>query len=344
MLGALYDLAAIGRPYTDIIVHVSDDMIRNYGFPKGKVREIQPSLMDALRSDLTDYAIYPGGSPPNTCADIAAFGGKAVFIGKVCDDNSGRAFRKGFAPLTNAGGVIFETANHPASRREISATCVVLITSDHVATVVHCSGVSDILTEDDIPEPLIQNSKILYFQAHFFFVDTARDAILKAMGIAKSARRNIAISMHDHHMTAAQAEYFRENYLQDVDIIVGNLGEYSLAFPDFDPANFVSDNRLMVVTDGARGAHIVGRRENIHIPPHLLKARDNTVGAGDAFAAGFFFGYGHGLPLQTCGEFGAEAASAILDIPGARPVSSWKEMANRYLSNAPASLRTEQIK
>ncbi len=335
MLDAQYDLTAIGRPYTDIIVHVDEGIVRNFGLEKGRIREISSAMMLAIRSELTDYTIYPGGSPPNTCACVQALGGQAVFLGKVCDDVSGRAFRKGFPP----GDVLFPNENYPADASALSGTCLVLITPDDVGTVVNCPGVGDRLSDADMFPDLIRDSKILYLQAHFLFADTSRDAVAKAIEVAKSARREVAISLHDHRMNAERMAIFKDRYLPMTDMLIGNREEFEPLFSQSDMDGAASGATLVVMTDGANGAYLVGRDDQLHIPPHLLKARDNTVGAGDAFAAGLFHGYVNGLSLMNCGQLGAEAASAILDLPGARPVSSWKDMADKYLQAAPASLR-----
>jgi sugar/nucleoside kinase (ribokinase family) len=339
MLDAQYDLTAIGLPFIDIIAQVDDSFLQQFGIFKGTVRDIQPAHLLAVRSELTNYTIFPGGSPPNTCAGIHALGGKAVFLGRVADDVSGRAFRNAFPP----GNVVFPNQPYGTDAKAASGTVIVLVTPDDVTTIVANPGIGDILTERDIFPELIKDSKILYLQAHFLLVDASKDAAEKAIDVAKQAKREVAFSLHGHRKNAERAALFIDRHLAKADILIGNRNEFELLFRPFDAEKVKKGRQLMIVTDGAKGAHIVGRGEMMHIPPHMLKARDNSVGAGDAYAAGFFYGYVRGLKLQDCGELGAEAANEILDIPGARPIGSWGAMAEKYLQKAPTSIRNPSV-
>ncbi len=335
MLDAQYDLAAIGLPYIDIIVRVEDSFLERFGLVKRTVRDLQPAQILAIRSELTDYTVYPGGSPSNTCAGIHALGGKAVFMGRVCDDATGRAFRNAFP----AGNVLFPNRPYGKDPRATSGIVIVMMTPDDAATVVANPGVGDYLTEADIFPDLIADSRILFLQAHFFTVDTSKAAVGKAIEAAKAAKRIVALSLHGHRFNPERKTIFLEQHMKKADMLVGNRDEFEILFGQLDMKALADQNRLIVMTDGGNGAYILGRGERIHVPPHAVSAPDNTVGAGDAFAAGFFYGYVNGLALRKCGELGAEAANAVLDIPGARPVGSWKNIADKYLQSAPASLR-----
>ena len=326
MAGAQYDLTAIGLPFIDLIAQVDDAFLDRFGFAKGTAQDYPPARLLAARAELIDYAIYPGGSPSNTCAGIDALGGKAVFLGRVCDDTIGRTFRAAFL----FGGVVFPNQPYGNDSRAVSGLVIVMITPDDATTIAAWPGVGDMLTEADIFPELIENSEILYTQCHFMQIEPARLAIGKAIEHAKSAGREVAFSLHGNRFNAERAANFREQHLTKADILMGNRREFDLLYRPFVFDDAIQSPKLMVVTDGAMGAHILGRGGKLHIPPYLLKARDNTVGAGDAFAAGFYFGYIPGWPLQACGELGAEAASAILEIPGARPVGSWKSMVGKY--------------
>jgi ribokinase len=65
---------------------------------------------------------------------------------------------------------------------------------------------------------------------------------------------------------------------------------------------------LVVCKMGARGARIIGRRLDLHVPPRPTEVVDVT-GAGDLFAAGFIGGLLEGLGLEAAGHLAAWAAS-----------------------------------
>jgi sugar/nucleoside kinase (ribokinase family) len=308
--------------------------LRAYGLPKGKITEIPPRIMNDLRMEFTGYTIYPGGSPPNTVAGYAALGGKAAFLGKVCNDAGGRSFRNAFAST----GVLFPNADHPASPDAMTATCMVLVTPDEIGTVVNCPGVSDRLTVEDIFPDVIAASRLLYLQAHMLYAGTTAAFSRGALDAAHAAKRQLAFSLHDHRMSPKQAALFRDQHKAEANIVIGNREEFESLF-DAPFADFQAGAAIMVMTDGEKGAYIAGQGELHHIPPYKLGTRPNTIGAGDQFAAGFLFGYLSGLTLERCGELGAEAAAAILEIAAARPPGSWTHISAKYKADIPAALR-----
>jgi sugar/nucleoside kinase (ribokinase family) len=233
---------------------------------------------------------------------------------------------------------LFPNADHPASADAMTATCMVLVTRDQIATVVNCPGVSDRLTLDDVFPDAIGASQLVFLQAHMLFAPTTSAFCRAALDTAHAARRQVAFSLHDHRMSPAQAAVFRDKHLAETNILVGNRDEFELLF-DTPFEAFRDGATIMAMTDGANGAYIAGQGELHHVAPHKLGTRPNTVGAGDQFAAGLLFGYLHGLPLVRCGELGAETAAAILEIPAARPPGSWKHISAKYIGDMPAALR-----
>jgi sugar/nucleoside kinase (ribokinase family) len=53
----------------------------------------------------------------------------------------------------------------------------------------------------------------------------------------------------------------------------------------------------------------------------------DTTGAGDAYAAGFLYGFTHGYDLGTCGQLGSVGASEVISHIGPRPEVSLAELA-----------------
>jgi len=103
-----------------------------------------------------------------------------------------------------------------------------------------------------------------------------------------------------------------------VDILFCNEDEIKAlcgakCFPDKVP-----NCKLVVITRGKEGAVIISNKEYIEVPPEKKAKVVDLTGAGDAFAAGFLYGYVKGLPLKTCGEIATVAATEIISHIGAR--------------------------
>lgn len=77
---------------------------------------------------------------------------------------------------------------------------------------------------------------------------------------------------------------------------------------------------VLIVTQGSRGATVLGPTEEIRHPAFPVKVVDRT-GGGDAFDAGFLYGLARSLPLRTCLRLGLSLAAQVIAGQGARPQS-----------------------
>ena len=92
MAASRYDVLGIGNAIVDVIARAEDDFLVAHGMHKGTM-----ALIDEARAEKIYQAMGPavessGGSAANTIVGVASFGGRAAFVGKVKDDELGRAF------------------------------------------------------------------------------------------------------------------------------------------------------------------------------------------------------------------------------------------------------------
>ncbi|MHB1434535.1 MAG: PfkB family carbohydrate kinase [Thermoplasmata archaeon] len=66
---------------------------------------------------------------------------------------------------------------------------------------------------------------------------------------------------------------------------------------------------LVIRTEGARGATAFARTGRVSVPAIRVARPRTTVGAGDAFRAGFYFGWWAGVPLRACLVAGHKSAA-----------------------------------
>jgi ribokinase len=85
-----------------------------------------------------------------------------------------------------------------------------------------------------------------------------------------------------------------------------------------DVASFLDlGTKIVAVTLGDRGSYVVTHNKSLYLPPYNSKIND-TVGAGDAFAAGFLYGQLTGKDLQESGLYGNFMASKSIAELGSR--------------------------
>ena len=94
-----YDVAGLGNAIMDVIAAVDDQFLLDQGIAKGAMTLIDEFRAEELHKALSHSVQAAGGSAANTMAGIASLGGRAVFLGKVCDDVLGARFGESLKSL-----------------------------------------------------------------------------------------------------------------------------------------------------------------------------------------------------------------------------------------------------
>ena len=103
--------------------------------------------------------------------------------------------------------------------------------------------------------------------------------------------------------------------LQHVDMLILSQPEFSML--GVSEAEMLRYVKILVITLGRSGSVAVTREGRHFRPAYEVRAVD-TTGAGDAFAAGFLYGYIKGYEIDRCLEMGNFAASYCIQRVGAR--------------------------
>jgi sugar/nucleoside kinase (ribokinase family) len=321
-----YDLLGIGNAIVDIISRAEEDFIIRQGMRKGTMALIDEPRAEAIYDAMGPAVEISGGSAANTIVGVAGFGARAAFVGKVRDDQLGRAF----AHDIRAAGVAFDTP--PASDGASTARCYVLVTPDGERTMNTYLGAAQDLHPNDIDADVVAASAITYLEGYLWDPKNAKDAFLKAARIAHEAQRAVALTLSD----AFCVDRWRDEFLQlmrskTVDLIFANEAELRSLYQtsDFDAAvkALRADIDVAVVTRSEKGCIVISRDGTEAVPAFPVERVVDTTGAGDLFAAGFLTGLARGADDRTCGRLGALAAAEVIGHIGARPEASLRALA-----------------
>jgi sugar/nucleoside kinase (ribokinase family) len=321
-----YDVLGIGNAIVDVIARAEEDFLLKHGMRKGGMALIDETRAEAIYDAMGPAIETSGGSTANTIVGVAGLGARAAFIGKVKDDELGRAF----AHDIRAAGVAFTTP--PASDGPSTARCYVLVTPDGERTMNTYLGAAQDLQPADIDTDMIASSAIVYLEGYLWDPKNAKDAFLKAAKIAHEAERKVALTLSD----AFCVDRWRDEFLQlmrsrTVDLIFANEAELQSLYQtaDFDSAVAAlrADIDVAVVTRSEKGCLVVGPEGTEAVPAFPVARVIDTTGAGDLFAAGFLSGLARGADDRTCGRLGALAAAEVIQHLGARPETSLKDLA-----------------
>jgi len=194
------------------------------------------------------FEANPGGAPCNVLAMLSKLGNKTAFIGKVGDDFFGKQLRDAITEVGIDGSYLLKDEVH---------TTLALVHNrsdgDRDFSFYRNPGADMMLTEDEIPEELIKNSKIFHFGTLSMTHEGVRRATRRALDIAKKAGVMISFDPNLRPPLWDSLETAREQVL------------YGLGFCDVLK---ISDNEIVWLTgenDYTAGVEWIRERYNIPI-------------------------------------------------------------------------------
>lgn len=323
-----YDVVAIGNAIFDILAHVEDDFLVREKLAKGAMRLVDVTESARLYNRIGQATRMSGGSAGNTAAAIASYGGKAAYIGKVSDDDNGRAYAHDMRGI----GVFFDVAPLPRTQDVRTATSIILVTPDGERTMNTSLAACQELTVNDIDIDLIRDSAITYMEGYLWDPAKAKEAFRMAAQVAKEADRKVALTLSDSFCV----DRYRDEFLDlmrsgKVDTLFANDHELRSLYETADLPTaldaLAKDAQLGLVTLGEKGSITVAGDERIEVGTPKVDDIVDLTGAGDVFAGGYLFGLANQMPLATCAELGHLAAAEVISQMGPRPQTSLKQLA-----------------
>ncbi|RME47745.1 MAG: 5-dehydro-2-deoxygluconokinase [Chloroflexi bacterium] len=283
--------------------------------------------------EIKSFAAYVGGSPTNISVGVRRLGLNAALLTGLGEDPVGD-FILHF--LQQEGVETSYIVRKPGHRT--SAVVLGIEPPDKFPLVYYRDNCADIeLTIDDVLRAPIADSRVLQFAGTNFSKEPSRSATIFAAEIARQAGTDVVLDIDfrpdQWHDPRAFGVCIR-SVLRLVDVVIGTEDEINAAMLT-DPRQIsltysqVSDARVTGDVDAAiqellslgpkavlqkRGAHGVrvhlddGSR--IDVPGFPVEVY-NILGAGDAFAAGFLYGYVRGWDWYKAVRLG-NACGAIV--------------------------------
>ena len=313
---ARFDVVGIGNAMVDVIAHVDDAFLSTNHFAKGTMTLVDAERSDELYTRMPPAVESSGGSAGNTIAGIASLGGRAAYIGKVCDDQLGRVYRHDIRSL----GVTFDS---PPATTGSTGRCLILVTSDADRTMQTYLGAGADLGPEDVDADMIAAAHVTYLEGYLWDPPRAKEAFLKAARIAHEAGRRVALTLSDPFCVERHREEFLDLVAGHVDILFANEIEIMSLYQveTFDEAlqEVRGHCEIAALTRSELGAVIVTRDEMHVLDAEPVERVVDTTGAGDLYAAGFLYGLTRGMDIATCGRIAGIAAAEVISHSGARP-------------------------
>ncbi|MBT9582290.1 5-dehydro-2-deoxygluconokinase [bacterium] len=283
--------------------------------------------------EIESFSAYVGGSPTNVCVGAQRLGLRTALLTAVGEDPVGE-FILSF--LRKEGVVTRYIPEKPTARS--SAVLLGIQPPDRFPLVFYRDNCADIqLDIDDVMAAPVTDAQVFLFAGTNLSQDPCRSATLMAAEKARQARCKVVLDVDfrpgQWHDVRAFGVAVR-SALRLVDVMIATEDELHAALMLDKNQMLVShsqesDTRVggetaraiktllgmgpqaLILKVGGEGAQVhlkTGRM--VPVPGFPVKVQ-NILGAGDAFAAGFLYGYVHGWEWQRAARLG-NACGAIV--------------------------------
>ena len=268
-----------------------------------------------------DPQMFGGGSAANTAAALARLGVGCRFAGAVGDDSFGRfavesLFEAGVdtTPVTVAPG-----------EPTVVVVAVVEPDGDRLIYVWPPSGGAHAALQPSHAVDAVTGSTWLHVSGICLRVQPARDAVLAAMRHARASGIPVSFDLNLRLENWGWEAGFREVVEAGVelaDVVLGAASDEVGALAGIeDPVEaakgLAGDNRLVIARLGSAGAVACSANEVTTAPGFEVSVVD-TVGAGDAFDAGFIAARIRGEGVAGALRWGNAVAGLTVSQLGAR--------------------------
>ena len=309
-------LLGISNAIVDVLAHVDDDFLQQIGAEPGSMTLIDRDRAGELYAQMGPAIEMSGGSVANTIAGFANLGGNAAYIGKVKADQLGTIFNHDMRSLGIDIRLKAARGGAPTARSHV------LITKDGQRTMQTYLGACLELGLVDITGETIGAPKAILLEGYVWDIEEGPALARKAAEIARGNGTAIALSLSDSFCVERHREAFAEFVKNDADIVVADEDEINAllgtsAFDDTMAALDGYDN-LFAITRSEKGSVIVHGDERVEQAATPVEEVVDTTGAGDAYSAGFLYGWANGQSLQHCAKLGTFCATQVIQQLGAR--------------------------
>jgi sugar/nucleoside kinase (ribokinase family) len=309
-------LLGISNAIVDVLAHVDDDFLKDIGAVPGSMTLIDQNQARELYGKMGPATEMSGGSVANTVAGFANLGGTAAYIGKVKADQLGTIFNHDMRSL----GV--DIRLKAAANSAPTARSHVLITDDGQRTMQTYLGACLELGIADITTDTVDSPKIMLLEGYVWDIAEGPALAKKAAEIARSNGTAVALSLSDSFCVERHRDSFINFVRNDADIIVADeeevfalLGTNSI---DETLEALQGYDNLFAITRSEHGSVIVQKDVKIVQAASKVEKVVDTTGAGDAYSAGFLFGWANDRSLEDCAKLGTHCATMVIQQLGGR--------------------------
>jgi sugar/nucleoside kinase (ribokinase family) len=324
-----FDFAGVGSPIMDLVAQVPESFLANVSGEKGGMVLVDDAEMGRIVGLLdSPPSLSTGGSAANAAYNAARLGLRTTFIGKLGNDSLAKAYVDRFTAV----GVDSSRFKHGSVA---NARCLAMVTPDAQRTMRTCLGAAMTLSPSEISAADFRGVRHAHIEGYLVFNEALCDAVLNA---ARAAGCTISLDLSSFEVVNAKRDWMFRQFGHGIDIVFANEDEIRALYPDHGgdyealARELATHDVIAAVKMGRDGAWIAKGAEIYRNDPVHLSDVIDTNGAGDAWAAGFLYGFLRGKPLPESGALASIMGSETVRHLGPLiPDSAWPAVRARAL-------------
>jgi 5-dehydro-2-deoxygluconokinase len=265
------------------------------------------------------FSKYVGGSPANIAIGSSKLGLKAGFIGKIADDQHGRFIEQ---YMRGAG---IDTSNMVVDKEghKTGLAFTEILSPEECSILMYRQDVADLyLAPSEVNEDYIKKSKVLLVSGTALAQSPSREAVLKAINLAKKNAVKVIFELDYRPYTWKSTDETAVYYslvADQADVVIGTRDEFDV-MENIQAGNnentlnylFTHSPDLVVIKHGVEGSYAYtksGERfRGLAYKTNVLK----TFGAGDSYASAFLYALISGRDIETALKYGSASASIVV--------------------------------
>lgn len=262
------------------------------------VAQVERHPLDDDEVFVSNLKLMSGGAAANTAYACAKLGLNTAFIGKLgIDDEFGRIIIKDFEDVALDMSLIKYSAEYG------TGSAYIVLSKDGDRRIYAHSGAANYLTKEDIISDEILRSKVVFLSSL-----KNLDSFIEAADIARN--NDVSVILNPGMLIIEQGLEKIKHLLEKIDVFILSQREIktllSLEDVNFEDINgnvkiselFNLGIKAVIITMGKKGATLINQRKSEKISPVKVKEIVDTTGAGDAFSAGFIYGFVNNLSFK----------------------------------------------
>lgn len=311
-----FHVAGLGNALVDALVRIDDDeILARMDLTRGQMHPVDHATWQSAFEQLQRFGvqIHSGGSCANTIASLGLLGMDTIYCGQVGDDQLGRLYASRIEEA--CGGHALQFTKTMATGKCLS----IISASDAERTMLTDLGAAVALPGLGRFADEIRESGLLHVTGYLLLGGPMASRAMEAIAVANQEEIPVSIDVADPFVVDMVRDRMWEVVEEFADIVFLNAEE-ARALVGRSPEEAIHEIgevcHTVVLKLGGRGSLVKHGDDLFPVAVHQTQAVD-TTGAGDAYAAGFLYGYVSGWSPDQSGDLGSRIAALTVGQVGA---------------------------